>query len=485
MKKSVTANYIYMVIFQVLSLITPIITSPYLARVLGVSGTGIYSYTYSILNWFIIFASLGTSIYGAKEISKVRDDREKLSQTFFEIFSFQCFVNLLMLLLYYIVFSVINTDYRIFFYIQGINVFANLFNVTWLFTGIEDFRKIAFRSSLFRIITVILVLLIVKGSNSLYIYCVLMGVMNLLSNLYIFLCLKKHVLFNKKYITKQGIIKHIKPNIILFIPQIAISIYAVLDQSMIGFITGSTDEVAYYVKGEQFVKMFLYVVTTIGTVMMPRIANLFYNKDYEKVKEYVNKSLNIVLYLSIPMCFGIAAVAQFFVSWFLTPDFAPSAIVMMILSPIIVLISVNNVIGGQYLLPTEDIKHYTTSVTIGAIVNLISNSFLIYYLGCYGAAIGTVLAETSVLIYQLIIIKNDKIIEISIKKTLLYLTSSIIMFIIVYFIGNYFGIRILSTLIQIIAGLIIYITLMFIFKDDTQKFIINKALSLLKLKKNN
>lgn len=469
MKKSLTSNYIYMTFYQLLSVIVPIITAPYLARTLGVSGVGIYSYTYSIFNWALLIATLGISLYATKEIAKVGNNKQLISKTFSEIYLMQILFNLLIIILYYLLIFTFNVKYKIIYIIYGIILVGNLINVSWFYSGIEEFKKLSIRGCLVKILSVFLILLFVRGKNALIIYVTILSLATFISNIYLLFGLTKRTKINFKDVTVSSMFGHFKHNLILFIPQIAISIYTLLDQPMIGWLSGSTDEVGFYLKAEQLVKMVLYIITTLGTIMMPRIASLYKRKDISKVKKYLNKVIDIVLYLSIPMMFGLAAVSSFFIEWFLTPAFSRVSLIMMVISPIIVFISLSNVIGVQYLLPTDNTKYYIKSVILGALVNFICNLILIPNLKAIGAAIGTVIAEFSVFLYQFIVVRKMKVFENHTKYATTCFINGLIMFIVIYFLGNLLGVGVFTTIIQIIVGILIYTILSKIFKISIQE----------------
>jgi len=483
MKKSLTSNYIYMTIYQLLSVIVPIVTAPYLARALGVEGVGVYSYTYSIFNWVLLVSTLGISLYAAKEIAKVGDNKKLVSKTFSEIYLMQILFNLLIIILYYLVVFIFDIKYKVIYSIYGINLVANLINISWFYSGIEEFKKLSIRGCLVKALSVILILLLVKGENALIIYVVILSLSALISNIYLLFGLTKRVKINFKIVTMKSMFMHFKANLLLFIPQIAISIYTLLDQPMIGWLSGSTDEVGFYLKAEQLVKMVLYVITTLGTIMMPRIANLHHNKDTKKVKQYLNKVVDIVLYLSIPMMFGIAAIAPFFVNWFLTPDFASVAVIMMVISPIIVFISLTNVIGVQYLLPTDNIKYYIKSVTLGAFINFFCNFILISHFKANGAAIGTVIAEFSVFCYQFMVVKKMNVFESHAKYASICFINGIVMFLITYLVGSILGVGVLTTVVQIVIGVFVYLILSKVFKIYIQEEMLEICLRKLHIKR--
>ena len=234
MKKSkVASNYLYNVAYQILTFITPFITTPYLARVFGSESLGIYNYTYSIVYWFILFGMLGLGIYGNRQIAKVRDDDENRSRTFCEIFTLQVLNVLFSMLVYFVVFRFFDKQYFNIFLLQGLMVFATLFDISWFYNGIENFKKITIRNFAVKIITIILIFLIIKNPDQVVQYVWINIAMLFFSNIVMWINLKSYVKFVKVKI--KDAYKHFKNTFILFLPQIATTIYSTFTQTLIGF----------------------------------------------------------------------------------------------------------------------------------------------------------------------------------------------------------------------------------------------------------
>lgn len=484
MKKSkVSINYLYNVAYQILNFITPIITAPYLARTLGAENLGIYNYTYSIIYWFMLFGTMGISLYGSKEIAKVSDDREKLSKKFSEIFSLQILCMIIAIAVFYIVFSIFNFKYKIVFLLQGALLFPYALEITWLYTGLEDFKKTTIRGFVVKLLLVLGIILLIKSESDLYLYVLFIVAMNMIGSLMIWKGIRKIIDF--KIPKFKDIIPHFKENLILFIPQISSSIYSVFDQTMIGLLYSDVSEVGFYSQAHKLVNMFLFVVTTIGTVMLPNVVRRRKENDDEKVKEVTNFTFKIALFLSIPIAIGFSTVAPFFIPWFLPPEFEKVSYIICTLSPLIIFISLSNVLGVQYLIPMEESKKYTISVTSGCFINLLLNVCLIGKFGAYGAAIASCVTELTVLLIQYFFVRKSFNFKGVLPKLFKYLGTSFIMGIVVVLIGIFMGAGIITNIIQVLIGIIIYMVILFITKDDIQKFLIDKVLEIVRIKKVN
>jgi len=259
----------------------------------------------------------------------------------------------------------------------------------------------------------------------------------------------------------------------LFIPQIAIQIYTVLDKTMLGYILNDMSEVGYYEQSQKIVKMFLMLVSAIGTVMIPRIANLYANNSDKELKNKMNKVFNIVSFIAFPICFGLIAVSEKFVPWFFGEEFLPIVSILQIFSFLIVAIGLNNITGMQYLIPTKKQNVFTVSVTIGAIINFILNLILIPKFKSNGAALSSVIAEFAIFIVQVIYLRKIFNFKMIFLDNIKYFVVSIIMLIVVYGIGIFLEANIYTTIIQTITGGIIYSLALFILKDKIIFEIIN------------
>lgn len=463
MKKSITKNYIYNLMYQILILILPLVTTPYVSRILGAENLGIYSYTISITTFFILFGALGIGLYGQRQIAYQQEDRQKYSITFWEIALLKCITLGISLIIFYFTFAIGKNDYNTYYKILMLEIIGNMLDITWFFTGLEEFKKTVSRNTLVKIISVISIFVFVKTKSDLYKYFIIYVISVLLGNVSLWLYLPKYI--KKVDFRKMKLTKHIKPVIGLFIPQVAIQLYTILDKAMIGTIISDKSEVGYYEQSQKIVKLLLTIITSIGTVMLPRIANIFAKGETEKINKYMSLSFNAVFLLAFPIIFGLIAVADAFVPIFFGDGYASVIMLMKIISPIILFIGISNVTGVQYLLPTKRQKQYTISVVMGAIVNFIVNMLLIPKHGAIGASIGTVFAEGTVAGIQVFFTRKDFQWKNILKCGIHYLVLSIIFFIPCLMLKYFINDNVLLIVLQIIIGVIIYSLLLLFLRD--------------------
>ena len=481
--KSVTKNYIYNLIYQILLIIIPIITTPYVSRVLGADGVGKFSFSNSIASYFVIFASLGFGYYAQREIAKYQDNKKKQSEIFWEIIIVR-FVSVSTALIVYfaaIVLGVFKEEYTLLMIILSINILAVAFDISFLFAGNEDFSKTVLTNTVVRILNVIAIFVFVKDRNDLWKYVLITVLTVLTANASLSVYAKNFLC--KIEIKSLRPIRHIKPAVILFLPTIAVSVYAYLDKTMIGVITGSDFENGFYEQAEKIVKMVMTVVTFLGTVMIPRNANAFERKDMEAIRRNIYRSVRFVLFLGIQMMIGLIAVSDNMVPWFLGDGYYKSANIMKILSVLILAIGLSNVFGLQYLIPAGEDKKFTISVTCGAITNFLLNLVLIRLFKSYGAAIATIVAEIAVAVIMFCFIRKNISLREILKSSIKYLISGIIMFVPCFMLGRILAPSIINTFIIVFTGVVVYLICLILLKDGFFFEIANRLTSRLPIKK--
>ena len=462
-KKSIKRNYIYNLIYQVLILILPLVTTPYLSRVLGAENIGIYSYTLSISTYFILIGSLGVAMYGQREIAYVQDDKYKRSKIFFEILILRFLTLGIAIITFYLAFC-IKGSYKVYYRILILELISNTIDISWFFQGLEEFKKTVARNTIVKIISVISIFIFVKTKDNLFQYFIIYVLSVFIGNITLWLYLPKFI--ERIKIKELRPFKHFKANLALFIPQIAIQIYTVLDKIMIGTIVSSKREVGYYEQAQKIIKLLLTIATSLGTVMIPRMASTYANGDEEKLKEYLYKSFKFVFFIVFPIMFGIISISKKFVPVFFGSGFEKVSILIIVISPILVAIGISNIIGQQYLLPTKRQKEFTISVTIGAIINFILNMIFINIWKSIGASIATVIAECMVTITQIILVRKTIEFKKVLKIGVNYFVASIVMFVVSILIGLVIKSNKISIIVQVICGFVVYFSILLIVKDS-------------------
>ena len=468
---SVKKNLGYQTIYQILATCLPLITSPYLSRVLGATQLGIYSFTNSVVLYFTLFAMLGTVNYGTRSIAAVKDNAVKCAHTFWSIYSLQAGMALLAGFIYILYFVFICNENRLIAFIQMFQILNCFLDINWLFFGLEKFKVTVTRNLFVKLACFTLLFVLVKTEDDLWKYAVLMVASNILSQLILWVRLP---VFCRKppKISVTDIKEHIRPNLILFIPLLAMSVYHVMDKTMLG-IMSSKEQVGYYYNADKLVNIPLTIINGVGTVMLPRITSLLSNNKRDDANHLFCISVEGVALASTAMAFGIAAVANEFVPLFFGRGFIASISIAMVLSPVLVAKGISNTVRTEFLIPNRMESKFIASVIAGAVTNLVANIVLIPPLGGFGAAIGTLMAEIVACVWQLVATWKKVDLKKALLNSVFFVIAGGIMFLTVRCIAHHLSFGLLmSVLIEIIAGVGIYALIILLFMKVTNNNLI-------------
>lgn len=450
---SVKKNFIYNLSYQILIMILPIITTPYISRIIGAEGIGIQSYTYSIANYFVLFAMLGVNNHGNRSIAMVRNNQKKLNKTFTSIYLIQATMSVIMIILYIIYIIFFTKSYKIIFAIQLIYIIGALFDINWFFFGMEQFKITVIRNTIIKLISVMSIFIFVRNERNLYLYSFILALGTLISQLILWNFLIKYARFTK--VSFDEVKEHIIPMLTLFIPAISVSIYKIMDKIMLGAMS-TVIEVGFFTNSERIISIPLGIITALGTVMLPKMSNLLSNGKNNEAKKYVNLSLKFSMFIIIGAIFGLIGVGRNIVPAFLGKGFDRCVDIVSLLSVTLLFMAWANVIRTQILIPKKKDKVYIVSTLLGAIVNVIINTLLIKKFGAIGATIGTIFAEATVSIYQTLMIRKELNIKECLKDIIIFIISGITMFFTIKYLGYILGSSLFIGIMQIIIGTFVY-----------------------------
>lgn len=481
-KSNLKINLIYSVAYQILLIIMPLITAPYVSRTLGANNVGIFSTSNAFAHYFFLFAMLGVNNYGNRSIARVRDNKQLLGKTFWEIFSFQ-FITSVIVCCVYIPFVLIrNKEYKTIYLIQFLYVLSAAFDINWCCFGLEKFKLSTTRSTIIRVLMAAAVFVFVKDGSDLPVYTAIIAGGSLLSMLAVWPFIIKHIPFVKP--SFSGIISHIKPNLVLFLPVIAISIYNIMDKLMLSEMSTET-EVGFYTYSENITQIPSTLILAINNVVMPRMSNLFAkNTDSKITNGLMDIIMMFAMLMSCAMAFGLAGTAEIFAPWFYGNDFSRCGMFIMLLCPIIIFKAWAGVLRTQYIIPKSKDKLYITSLIIGAAVNLVANFILIPKFEGVGAIIGTIAAEFSVAFVQFVLVRKEVPIMEYIKNGVAFCIIGAFMFGVIYNMRNIPLAVPLVILIQVIIGGVIYMSssVFYMVKIKKNPVLINEGLKMLHIK---
>lgn len=466
---SIKKNFLYQATYQLLLILTPLITTPFLSRVLGASQVGVYSYTYSITNYFVMFIILGMSSYGVREIAACGKERKQRTETFWGMFSCQLFASMLVVAVYIVYMMNDPQGGFVLACVWGMWVLSAVLDISWLFFGVEEFKIPTIRSIITKVASLIIIFAFIRTPDDLWIYCAAIAGSYLVNQVLLWPFLRRYV--DVKRPTFAGVRKHLIPNLRLFIPVIAISFYVTLDKVMLGAMTDMT-QTGFFEYSEKLSRMPMAIITAMGTVMLPRMTAELHAGNRPKALGLLQGSIGVMLAMAFALMFGIIAIAPEFAPVFLGEQFASCWSLMSVLAIIIPVVSVTNVLGRQYLLPTDRDKLFTMSVCIGAAVNICCNIVLIPHLAAMGAAISTVCAELAVLVAQVVMTHKELPLFRYLKNAAPFFVCGVVMLMAVRgaaaFFDGLWGLSVQGLVLEIVVGVVVFATITFIWGAITK-----------------
>lgn len=383
-------NYIYQSTANLVSMLVPLIMTPYLSRVLGPEGIGIASFTGSVVAVFGMFAVLGAHDYGRLVIAECGEDLQRRSQAFWEILFCKLGASLVVIPLYYLYIWSVNR-YTGFFLLQSIFLLSCFTDTGWVYQGMEEFRQLAMRTIVTRIGSIFLILWFVREAGDLK-TSILIGLLTtLFSNLILFYPLRNKLCWIK--LSQLHPEKHAKAIFSFFLPILAAQLYLNIDKIMLGRFAFSIAESGYYEQSRKVAEMITTLIVTINTVMVPRIAYLYAQKEDVQIKKHYQNSFHFIMLLALPAAVGLFLVSDQFVLWFFGEGYEKVAVLMKLSGVMILFSCVGNFVGSQYLIPTRQQNKATVIYGITSCVNIVLNLLMIPRFFSVGAMIASLIAE--------------------------------------------------------------------------------------------
>lgn len=461
---SLKKNFIYNTLYQIFNIFTPFITAPYLSRILEPEGIGIQSYTASVQSYFLLVAVLGTAGYGVREISQNRDSKIKYSKLFWEI-EFLTFFTAGFSLLVWLIFCIFVNTYRTIYFVMSINLIASMLDITWLYNGLEKFKLTVLRGIFLKILGIILIFTLIKSHDDLMIYILINAVVNVISAVSLWITLPT-IVFIPKW-SELKILRHFKETLVFFLPNVATSIYLVLDKTLLGLIVGDASQNGYYEQSEKILNILKSVTYgSLSTVVGVRMSYLFSKNRLNEVKEKINYSLNYMFFIGMGLIFGTWSVAEDFVPLFFGKGYNEVSSLLKMFVPIIVIIGISNIAGTHYFVPVGRISETIKYLIAGSLSNLLLNLVLIPKYVARGAVIASLVAEfvvTILFVKNINGFMNWREIFANIWKKIV---SGSLMFLILNMLNGLLNKYILLQLIiKIMFGIIIYVVILLIMKD--------------------
>lgn len=434
MSKSIKKNLIYNIALNISKVVFPLITAPYVSRVLEPDGVGLYNFSSTYAGYFALFAVLGIPLYGVREIAKLRDSKDEENRFLSEIISLEIIMTLIItaiFLLSVIIIPQLKENYII-FVVAGIALYITPCKVEWFFSGKEEFGFITLRSIIVKILSIIALFIFVHDKDDLIVYVVLGAIATVANEFWNYIKLLQDGY--RPYLTKS-VKKHIKPLLILFASSIAVSIYTMLDTLMLGFMS-DYNQVGFYNNANHIAKSLMPVVTSLAAVAMPRLSYYMQNNNWDEINDLMKKSLSIVSFLAFPITVGVVILAPIFVPLFFGDLFYGSILPLQMIIWVVAIIGLNNITTIQVLAGMGYDTPYLKTVLTGTICNFVLNIMLIPTCGAIGASISSVFAEMAVLIVSTIYVYKKTPIRFKSFRELLYSIVVVLGFIPIAYISS-------------------------------------------------
>ena len=404
-------NYLYNVICELVTTLIPLITTPYVTRILGRGGMGSYQYVLTVASYFVLFANFGVKAYGNRCIAAAKDDPNERNRVFSGIFSQQLILSTVVSLLYLGYSVAFGGEYRVIFAVFGINMLSAMLEITWLYWGMESFRPVALCTIVVKIAVAVGIFLLVRDADDLWIYALLCSLGVIAVQLYLWCGVHRFVRFVR--VPFSEVRQHFLPCLALLIPMISPTLFRSMDKLMLESMSGA-DAVGLYGAAEQLQTCMLGFITGLGTVMLPRVSHLLAQGKEADAHSYIGDSMQFEAFIGSIFTFGIAAASSVFVPYYYGEAFSEAAVLTTVLSPTILMIAIADVIRAQYIIPHKRDRIFIVSVIVGAAINLICNAVCIpsfaqmhEALGmtadaaaALGSLPGTLAAELSVIVVQ-------------------------------------------------------------------------------------
>lgn len=365
---------------------------------------------------------------------------------------------------------------------QAFYVMSGLLDVNWFCFGIENFRLTTIRSMAVRILTAAAVFCLIRSKDDLWLYTFILSFSYILSSAAVWPFIRKRIDFVKP--TWEGIKRHIKPNLVLFWPVIAVSLYNIMDKIMLGWFS-TDEEVAFYTYAERIITIPTTLILALDNVIMPRMSNLYASEGKnEKIKYLMDNVMMFAMFMAAAMGFGLAGVSDVFAPWFYGSAFTRCGYFILLLSPVIIFKGWAGALRTQFIIPTGRDKIYVVSLTTGAMVNLILNALFIPSMNGVGAIIGTIAAEFAVCFIQFFWCRKD----IDIKNYLIngfsFCIIGVIMFFVVEALSHVSSSLLITMVVQVLCGAAVYIVLgcFFMVKIRKNPVLVNEGLKMLRIR---
>lgn len=470
LKRNIVLNYIN----TLASIVFPIITFPYASRILLPNGIGLVNFQNSVISYVTLFTSLGIPLYAVREVARCRDNVALRNKTTVEI----AILSLVLCVVGYVAVFILGEfvprlhhDLAL-FYILSLSIVFTALGVEWFYKAIEDFKFITIKGLVIRALFVIALFVFVKSKHDILIYGLVVVGSTVGNNIVNFFHLRKYVKLDLIPWKELDIKRHVAPALHIFVLNLIISLYVQLNAVMLGFMD-SDAAVGLFTAGSKISNIILAIVTSMGAVMLPRCSHLIETHQLDKFKGLIGKSYHFTIAVSLPLTAGLMLLARPVTLVFCGSDFVGAVLVVIITAPVIVFISLTNLLGIQILYPMGKENLVIISTLGAAIVNIVLNIFLIPRLAAVGTAISTFVAELVVLLLQVGLGYRHIPFRAFDKSVFHYIAATCLMSGGVFLAGRLVTSMWLRLVVSVVAGMGVYCFILLAWRDEVMTGIVD------------
>lgn len=449
---SLKENLIYQGLYQLIRIITPLITIPIISRAFGPNGVGVTSFSFTVVQYFLMISNIGVQLYFNRLIAENDQNKDKLSETFWNIFISKAILSIIIMVLYVITIHIFVDQYRLIFYLQGVFLIGSFFDISWFYAGMEKFKLPSIINMMMSLLVLIVVVCFVHQPKDMALYTFIIAAITVFNQIPLLIDVFKDITFTK--IEWDAVWNITRSSFAYFLPNGQLNLFTSMNCLALGWLMSYKD-VGIFANTFNILTVAIILINTIDLVMIPRLTRISKNQS-ASIKGILENNIHIQVMLTIPMVLGIIAIMPNFYIWFFGKAFHQSVPIMSVISILIIIIPLNMMLSRQYLLSRNLVKPYNLSLMFGGLINFILSLVLVFPFGIYGVGIARILAELFILIWRLYDIHQLKI-HYDFKNITKVIISALLMYMSVIFISPYIHIPIISTFIEIMIGIIIYV----------------------------
>lgn len=473
MKKNFRLNYVFNLMYNIFTVIAPLITTPYVARVLQADGVGLYSYTYSIATAFVALAQFGTSTYGQRQIAYCQENIYERTRVFWNVFFLRLLNVVISLGIYYTVFF--HNEHFDMFLLQSMCIIATAVDISWFFSGVEEFGILAIRDGVSKIVSIVCVFLFVKTHEDVGTYTFILAAAIIGGRLLSWVSLPRFLC--RIDWRSIRIFENFKEIMILFIPQIANQLSYIVDKSMIGLLTDSTFENGYYMQAERIISLSLTLATSVVGIMFPRVSSMFAEGNHEGIMRLVRKTTRFLWMLCLPVGAGIILLIDMVVPWFLGDGYDKVILLTKMMSVQFLITGIQSTLSNLLLVAQKRQNEYTVCVIVGMVANICLNALLIPRYYSEGAVVATILSGIVTTGIQMYMVRAEYSLKEVLQGILPYIFPTLGMTVALVFLKQFMAYTFINTIILIGTGMCVYFALLWLTKEE---LFIENAVSIMK-----